>query len=84
MRVTKPDVILPDVTYVFENGEITYSPFFPVIHGFWYKTPEETPKPSFFTKGFKYLTGKKGGRRYKTKRLKRRKHRKTARRRPKY
>jgi len=85
MRVTKSDEILPDVTYVFENGEITYSPFFPGIHGFWYKTPETPKKPGIIHRGLNYLTGKKnGGRRYKTKRLKRRKHRKTARRRPKY
>jgi len=84
---------LKKIVYSFENGDITYSPFFPVLHSFLFErnpdymskanfiiqsNPTPKPKTGFF--GFKF----KGGRRYKTKRLKRRKHRKTARRRPKY
>jgi hypothetical protein len=77
----------------FENGTITYRPFLPVIHHFLFIEPEpvqpaNTPTPTRLERLGKFtgLWGSKntGGRRYKTKRLKRRKHRKTARRRPKY
>jgi hypothetical protein len=83
------------VVYQFENGTITYRPFLPVIHHFLFIDPEpvqpaNTPTPTRFERLGKFTgfwggkTSNTGGRRYKTKRLKRRKHRKTARRRPKY
>jgi len=79
------------VVYQFKNGTITYSPFLPVLHSFLFIEPKpvqpaNTPTPTRLERLRKLLWGGKntGGRRYKTKRLKRRKHRKTARRRPKY
>jgi len=83
------------VVYQFENGTITYRPFLPVIHHFLFIEPEPVQPANTPTRlerfgkitglwGGKSKTNNMGGRRYKTKRLKRRKHRKTARRRPKY